>query len=272
MKNRTLLSILLSGLILFFYSCDNTEENPDSPELPPMESMLLDFSAFSNDNIQGLKKSENLEPGSYTSYLNALGNLAFWNATVVVTLAVPVASYAAALTGEPEYLGDLTWQWEFEFNQGASTYSARLVASRLNNEEYSSRMYITKTGVGAFEEFMWYEGIARFDRTHSVWTLYESPANPVELLEIEWSKDWETLESESLYTIVESGSAEFGSSLSFNYVEGDGLNAQYVISASGNRIDIEWNTTSLEGRIKNPAFFSDNEWHCWDESLKDKDC
>ena len=75
--------------------------------------------------------------------------------------------------------GPYTWA-------GAETFKARLVTTRISNEEYTAVMFITK--VGSYEDFIWYEGTLRYDRTHAEWTMYHSPQENVEWLSIEWNR------------------------------------------------------------------------------------
>ena len=75
--------------------------------------------------------------------------------------------------------GPYTWA-------GAETFKARLVTTRISNEEYTAVMFITK--VGFYEYFKWYEGTLRYDRTHAEWTMYHSPQENVEWLSIEWNR------------------------------------------------------------------------------------
>lgn len=39
-----------------------------------------------------------------------------------------------------------------------------------------------------------------------------------------------------------------------------------------NLINVEWHRVNQNGRVKDPAYFSDSNWHCWDESHQDIDC
>lgn len=275
MKKRNFYIVLtLLFSIFLINSCE--KDSDDQPELPPEGAFIMDFSDFQNDPSARKAASELQDPTTLlcecVNYLNAYTTVAVWNTIVTVTMAVPTASYIEAFNHQPEYLGDKSWKWEYSVPVVDLTYTARLIASRISNEEYTAEMYISRDGALGYDDFKWYEGTIRYDRTHAIWTLYESPANPVELLEIEWNMDWEADTSDITYTNVKTGSAEYGSYISFAISDDPVFDASYIVSTSLNTINIEWNRTSKDGRIKNPALYQDDAWHCWDETYSDVIC
>ena len=59
------------------------------------------------------------------------------------------------------------------------------------------------------------------------------------------------------------------------YNPDEAYDAAYTVSMSGGMSNIEWNTTTLEGRVKSLSYFEDDLWHCWDSyanGLADIDC
>jgi hypothetical protein len=45
-----------------------------------------------------------------------------------------------------------------------------------------------------------------------------------------------------------------------------------VTPTISNLVEIEWSFQDKHGRVKDPAFYSDSLWHCWDTSLNDVTC
>jgi hypothetical protein len=247
--------VMLASMMLFSISCDK-EPVGDRPDLPPMESLVMDFSAF--DQQPGGVKSSAF---TYENFLHAYFSVVFWNVASTATLAVPVAAYAHALNQDAVYLGENTWEWSFDFSLQGVSYEAKLTGARLNNEEFSMEMVISMSGSpGA--SMKWFDGVVRYDHTHASWNLYGEQG--VRLLEAEWNKDYESDASDLTYTYVEPGQEETGSFISYARVPGEVYDASYTISLSGGEVLIEWNTTTLEGRVKDSTGFGDNEWHCWD--------
>lgn len=243
------------SMLLVAVSCDK-EPVENRPELPPVESLVMDFSAF-DQQPGGVKSSE----VTYENFLHAYLSVVFWNVASTATLAVPVAAYTHALNQDPVYLGDNTWEWSFGFTLQEVSYKATLTGARMNNEEFSMEMVISVAG-SPEQSLKWFDGVVRFDHTHASWNLYGEGG--IKLLEAAWNKDFETEAADLTYTYVEPDQEETGSSISYARDPGTVYDASYSISLSGGEILINWNTTTLEGRVKDSSGFGDSEWHCWD--------
>ena len=257
---------LVISLLLLSVSCDR-EPVDERPTLPPLESLVMDFSAFSQQ--PGGVKSSAI---SYENFLHAYLSVVFWNAASTTKLAVPVAAYAHALSQEPEYLGEHTWEWSFEFSLQGTSYEITLTGVRINNEEFSMEMVISLAGAPD-QSVKWFDGVVRYDHTHAVWNLFGEGGG--ELLEAAWNKDFETDQTGLTYTYVEPGKEETGSFIGYFRTPGAVYDASYTISLSGGETLIEWNTETLEGRVKDSSRFGDSEWHCWDSadnSFADRVC
>ncbi len=266
-RNKIFTLLVLASLALVYTSCEK-DETPDAPQLPPQEAFSMDFSDFNDENYAPEKKSMM----SYTNYAHAFLTVAGWNTVATLYIAVPAISYAAVLNTDPVYLGDNKWEWTTSVETEMADYTARLTGERISNEEYKAEMYITKESAMGFEDFKWFEGTVRYDRTHASWTLYESPANPVELLNIEWNKDWEKEVSDITYTNVKESGTELGSYIMFEIVDETPYNARYTVSHTQNTVLIEWSRETKAGRIKDPGKFGDDAWYCWDETFQDAVC
>jgi hypothetical protein len=260
------MSVLATFLMLTVSSCDS-EPVDQRPELPPVESMMMDFSDFSEEPA-GQKGSAN----TYTNFLYSYVNVGFWNLAVTLTSALPVAAYGHALQQTPEYLGDNTWEWSYEFPLNGLNYSATLTGKRISNEEFSVEMVIADASAPN-AGVKWFDGMVRYDHTQADWTFYKD--GTISVLEVGWNMDFESEAADLTYTYTEPGKAETGSSIMWEYIPGNVFDAAYTISMAGGTSDIEWNITTIEGRVMAPVFFGDDLWHCWDSQangLADKVC
>jgi hypothetical protein len=52
---------------------------------------------------------------TYKNFLYSYLSVGFWNVSVTLVSALPVVAYGHALQQTPEYLGDNTWEWSYEF-------------------------------------------------------------------------------------------------------------------------------------------------------------
>ena len=266
MKQKTIISLMTIAVMiaLVFTSCSKDDEG-GAPAMPPIESFQMDFSDFTvfPDTTDNLKSVNTYKHFTY-SYVT----VGVWNLITTVALAVPVAVYLESFNHTPEFLGDDTWQWTYSVD----TYTARLVTARKSNEEFTAEMFISKTGMNAFEDFKWFEGTVRYDHTHASWKLFESPTNNVQWLNIEWTKDWEAGTSEITYTNVKAGSEELGSFITYGIVDDPDYDAFYTVFNSKAQVTVEYNTETKAGRVKERGHFGNDNWHCWNELFQDSDC
>ena len=263
MKQKTILFLMAFAVVLVFASCSKDEEGV--PALPPLESFQMDFSDFSEfpDTTGNLKSMP-----AYKNFTYSYVTVGVWNLVTTVALAVPVAVYLESFNHTPEFLGDDAWQWTYSVEK----YTARLVTTRISNEKFTAEMFITKAGEGAYEDFKWFEGTVRYDHTHASWKLFESPANNVQWLDIEWNKNWEAGTSDITYTNVKAGSEELGSYITYGIIDDADYDAFYTLVSAETEVNIKYNTETKEGRVKSPVHFGDSEWHCWNEQFLDTEC
>ena len=259
--------VALAATILFTTTSCDKEPVGDRPDLPPAESMMMDFSDFATAPA-GMKSSE----ASYVNFVLSYTTVSFWHASAALISALPVAAYSQALSLTPEYLGDNTWEWSFEYPLNGLNYLATLTGTRLNNEEFSMEMIISMASLPN-QGVKWFDGVVRYDHTRADWTFYKEGTNAV--LEVAWNKDFETEAADLTYTYVEADQEETGSYIMWAYSPDAVYNGAYTISMSEGMTNIEWNTTTIEGRVKAPAYFEDENWHCWDSyanGLADIEC
>lgn len=205
-------------------------------------------------------------------------SVGFWNIILTVKLAVPVASYYAALSQEPKFIKDNTWQWSYDFDYFTSTFHSRLTAE-VNKENVSWKMYISKTGIGGFDEVLWYHGTSNIDGTGGTWHLNYRNDNTKEVipyLQADWS--WNNGKMvKSKYTYIEEGKTGQGGYIEYGVQDGSYdryYNMHFVPLGTQSFVDvyINWNNTTKEGQVKSEPHFNDTQWHCWDATGYDAVC
>lgn len=257
---------MLSVSILFTVSSCDQEPVDERPELPPVESMMMDFSDF-DEAPPGTKGTLN----TYQNFWYSWFTVGIVNVYAGLVSVLPVTAYTYALQQTPVYVGDYTWEWAFDFTLDFD-YTATLTGARINNEEFSMEMVIALAAAPA-AGVKWFDGTVRYDHTHATWIMYEEGTTPV--LEIEWNKNFETEKTDLTYTFTKPGHLQNGSSAMAKYNPDEFFDAAYNISLAEGETNIEWNTSTIEGRVKAPVHFGDDAWHCWDSkanNLADKVC
>lgn len=233
--------------------------------------MSIDFSNFTSD-----KKSSDIVPdskGIEDSHCQfAVLVAGIWNLVINTSLIVPVTSFKMAVNQTPAYLDDKTWQWAYNVTAGGSSYSARLTG-QIRSSDVLWKMYISKSGTGAFTDFLWFEGTSEIDGTGGQWTLYQSSTIPTALLEINWTKEGASIGTiKYVYLkndVYKNNFIEYGLKDSTPY------NAYYTIQyfngAKVSNVNVEWSTTTYKGRIMCPEYLL-GTWYCWDDTKTNSNC
>jgi len=274
MKNHVSLLLILALVAISFSGC---EKKGDPPSLPPVESMTIDFSAFTPGKksaafLNDTKGNFAVENTNWTVAATVAG---VWNTVLFANLAVPVAAFGKAIESKPTYADNATWQWKYTVNVLSAAYTARLTG-QIRTDSIKWEMYISRSGVGAFEEFMWFEGTTALDGNAGQWILTESQTAQVRMLKIDWEKNGTDIGSVK-YTYIKAGEAFKGSYIEYGKTTGD-LDAYYDVRFwETNRVkfvdvNIKWNTTDFNGQVKSLDYFQDSNWHCWDGNGNDVPC
>ncbi len=280
---KHLISFLLTLAILNFMlvSCERQEKDP--PELPPLESMKIDFSKFTVEDTKSADdflKSAAADP--MVNYEYAKANVGVFSFILAVTLAVPVTTFINSFNQQPVFLGNATWQWTSEYTVFAGTYYARLVG-QVRSSDVKWEMYVSRTGVGAFSEFLWYDGTSLLDGSGGEWLLNHGQVYQEPLMHIDWERSGEEV-GWIRYEIVRelndnrTSNVYYGSYIEVELTD-EVMDASYDIHVYDiwtihdfADVNIEWSTTEYYGHVKSPLFYSDDDWHCWNNAGIDVDC
>jgi len=282
MKNNKFFGFLAAFLLVFFISCDNSDDpgsNSEAIELPSFETMAYDFDSFTTDpgSAQGI--SQKAAPNGNWVFSRLVVGL--WNSALFTTLAIPVASFHAAVNHDPEVIGDLKWQWAYSVDGFTSEYTARLTGE-IVGEEVIWEMYITKTGIEGFDEFQWFTGVSALDGNSGHWLLNESPELPYPMLRIDWERSGEEIGSIRYTWVRELDANEDDDLFRDSYLQYGLQDGDYDAYFDAHTYDensqdfadirIEWNRTDYIGRVRAPRYFEDEVWHCWDGAGDDVAC
>lgn len=257
--------VLAMAFVLFmamFTAC--TQKDKDAPKLPPIESMVIDFTKFPKD--EGKTTDETATKNNFGF---AAVNVGWWSTVLVVNLAIPVAAFYESFNHDATYSAALEkWTWTYSFNAGGM-HTARLEATLNGIDEVHWEMYISKAG--AYSDFLWFSGNTKTDESAATWQLMKNPTAPVSYININYARS-SSASADIRYTLVEPG-IDSGSYIEYGATTNP-LNAFYnIYLANGNNLtNINWNTTSKEGRVKSLVHFGNDEWQCWNTMLEDTEC
>ena len=258
--------LLVMSLLLLIPGCDDVS---GAPTIPPTETFLIPFEAFT-DNSASLSTHPGAQhPGSraltasQSNWNHAALKVGFWNLVVVVGLAVPVAAFQASFQNIPLQQEDGSWVWSYAVRIDGTVHSAKLHGQFIT-EGVRWEMRISKEG--EYEDFLWYYGESDLPATDGFWVLKQSPAVPEDLLRIDWSRNISAETHTIRYTNIVPDGPENGGYIDARHTDDTPYDRIWDIYNKGqdNHTYIEWSSATGEGRIKDMKHFGDEEWHCWD--------
>jgi hypothetical protein len=280
MKKLLFLILLLIHSSWFFTSCK--KDNGVAPELPPLESMIIDFSNFESGkkSTELFSEIKGVENSSWEFAATVAG---YWRSIITLSLAVPITSFKLAVDNDPVFIGNNTWQWSYNaniiVNQVSVTYKTRLTGE-IKETDVLWKMNVSKEGTGAFTEFVWFEGTTAIDGTGGEWTFNHSSQYPEALLKIVWTKSGTSVGTIKYTYMREKNNSRTSDPFKDSYIEysetNASLNAKYLIhyfnGLSFSDVEVQWNRTSHNGKLKAPTYFGNTNWYCWNEQLINVTC
>lgn len=260
MKNKTnqFIAFALIVSMIALGGCKKDKEE-SAPTLPPMSSLAIDLSIFTGDD---LKKSTMIDTCSYFHIVS--GAVGYWNLTLAISLAIPVAAYAEALEQDAVRLDNNTWVWSYSIDNG---YSADLVADVVG-DSVEVGMYITKAGV--YDSLLWYSGKFDILRTGGEWTINNLPDHPATAwLKIQWNANYENETANIRYTVVDPANEYHGSYIEYGKTASTHYDLYYNLynSQEDKEYGVGYNSETHVGFV-----YYDAMQFCWNVNHANCDC
>jgi hypothetical protein len=263
----------VAGMV-FLFLLASCQDNPVSfsdepPELPPMESMEMDFSMFASGESQQ-KTGVADEHGRYSNFANAAGRVLIMKVAVGVNLVVPKILLKAAQDAEPEFNDQGEWVWSYSKTADDTLFEVRLVATSVNGNEVNWRLFVTNTENDLHDQLL-FEGVTRKDEQSGRWTYYQlagdGAGDPVS--EIAWNIPQED-HAELRLDILSDRHGRQGDYIEYQSVPP--VNRAYYYNAENDALtEIEWNTETGEGYLIAPGY-NDGGKACWGPDYRNAAC
>ncbi len=241
------------------------EDDETAPELPSESTIVIDFSDF-------VSKSKIFSDKADANWEFASSNLEYWDSIISDRYSLPVQAYSEAQNiDKPEYITYKVWYWQNDFIISEDTIKGQIYESMIEDDSLYIEVFMSKTTDTI--DFRWFSGGGDLGLTKGNWTFRDSVENKNDCLLVEWSNIADTLEVK--YTNILTGDDKNGDNIyskNVNGISGFDSYLQICYKTAADTIEIEWNTTSKEGRVKNLLQFGDELWHCWDGNLNDIVC
>ena len=271
MKKFISLALITAFILSTFSGCKKDKGDP--PILPPQESMSMDFTNFTSGK-KSLDVTATTQGTANSNWEFAAVVVSVWRVLMTTTLAVPVASFKLASGSTPVYLKDKMWQWTYNsVTLAGVSYNARLTGE-IGATDVVWKMYISRTGVGAYSEFLWYQGTSKLNGTSGQWILNQSQTVQDPVLQIDWTKSGDAIGSVK-YTYIKNAD-QFNTSYIEYGLTSNTLDAYFTVhyynGVKFSDVNIEWSTSLKNGRAKSADYLGDDNWYCCDENRINVTC
>ena len=244
----------------------DSEASPTSVDTAALVQQA-DFSIGSDD----LYSSGQYAAGSQANWNWAVWNVGVWSLFIAAGRLVPSAAFLESFNHTPQQQPDYSWIWSYKVTAGGDVYSAKLHGKFIDDYNGTGSgvrwdMYISKQG--EYTDFLWYYGESNLPATEGFWILKNNPTAQTDLVQIDWERDLAEGTYSITYTNIVPDGPENGGYISHGATTGDPYNRFYNIYNKGadNLTEIEWNSATKEGRVKDANHFGNSDWHYWNEN------
>ncbi len=266
----SLLSILflVSWLMLTGCSKSSTQPKEEPPEVPPASTMEMDFSNFNS----GPTKVPSAQGLSMDNWTHAALSVGYWKLVSTVFLAMPVNQFAHLVDQKGVKQDDGSWVWSYTASFNGKSVTTRLVGKWTSEETFHWDFYISFQGV--YTDFNWFSGETQRDGSSGWWQFAQEPDSANPFIRIDWTFNKKDSTRSIRYTNIQEGDEHYQSYIEFGITNDPDYDAYFkLVDKKDNRtIEIQWNRSTKAGRVKDPVFFGDSNWHCWDAHLQDVAC
>ena len=261
-------AVLILGVFLISSCKDSasTVNNDEPPQLPPVESMEMDFSTYENN--QGSGNSVASQKG--TNFAQAAVRAFIMKTVVDVNLFIPRLLLEAASNNEAEFNEEGGWTWTYSKMADGETYEVRLLATRTSDNEVSWQLFVTNSALN-IDDKLFFSGTSSNDGTNGSWTYFNLQNSEQEeaVSEIEWNVENEEDISLRL-EVVSDRNNNMGDFIEYSF-DGTIKNAVYFNADEDETTELQWNVETNAGFIIAPNY-NNGEQACWDENFANISC
>ncbi len=273
-RNQCSVYALIPALLLLLtVSCDSslTSFHEQPPELPPVSSMMMNFSGFDQGQSKAIPAPElNAESVNYSNFGNAAVRVLIVKSAVNLNLAIPKAILIAAHSAEPELNENNEWVWSYSNTAEGKDFEVRLVASSENGNDVLWQFFITNTELD-LDNHLFFEGVTSTNAQSGTWTYYQllGDESGDAISEVSWNIVNEEQRQLRL-DILSDRNGNLGDFIEYE-LDAPIKRVTYFNAEKEETAEIEWNSETLAGYLIAPDY-NEGERACWGSNLANTPC
>lgn len=262
LRNIGLLFLLATFVLASCGDNPASLSSEEPPQLPPIESMQVDFSTF--EGTQTAKREV-----ANTNFSQAALRALVMKTVVDLNLAIPRALLVAAEGSEAEFNDEGQWEWSYSHTAAENNYEVRLLASAEGSSGVHWEFFVTNSLLDIDNKLL-FEGTSSNDGSQGTWTYFNVTGEGNEpVSEIEWSVNGEDEVSLRL-EVVSDRYNNLGDFIEYSF-DGTVKKAIYFNAGQEETTELQWNVETKAGYLIAPNY-NNGERACWDENFEDVVC
>jgi len=264
-RSATLLTIgiVLSACTTSESATGSTDNLDMPPDLPPVESLVIDLSFFTGAEASGVGASSEAST-TRDHWETATARVTTTSADVTEALALPVATLAAASQETAAFDGN-RWHWRFVVTHGGLTYDGDLSGITAGEQtSFDARLSQPSLGLSGFT---WYSGAAPVTGDSGFWRFF-NPRSGASAGRVDWQRP--SADAGTVVFSVIGDAANNGDVLTYE-VSGTDRRMRYVEFATGNVVEVSWDESTGAGYMTADGY-NGGAKSCWDGDQNDMVC
>lgn len=271
MKKSTIAFVSFLAGITIFSSCQKNDVEKTAPVLPPVESIMPDFTSF-NPATKADSRNEYL--AYVTDYV-----ISNWKTVYEQIINIPINGFKAFVDIQPVYQGNGMWLWRCDVSDGFTTYTVSLIGKEKRGDMVEWELAVSSEGLFALKNFVWLTGESTKDGLNGSWKVSVGPTDIISPTDVVVSSDWECYDNHQIRKVdltyalghMCCGINPFFHNSTISYMAYATSDAyDHAVSAYYNHMgigwwkaDVEWNAADGSGQVKCSSKWNDGNWHSW---------
>lgn len=254
--------ILLIILLFIFVKCQ-TNDFKEAPQLPSLNTFNFEPAELESDTLISVLKTND-----YFNWWVAASEVTIWKNFIKKNIELPFVAIKTAYLYEPSFFADRTWLWEYKFTNDSVESNIDLYGTFEVDNSIFWEMYVSNNGS---EPLLILQGQTNENQTQGTWTFYKYVFTPIDVLQVDWILNDSALNVTYINTYKQNNATSSSVDLFYPIADTSVMYLNFYNSRDNSRSNVELNSFTNTGKVKNFYVFKDSLWHCWNANLTNDD-
>lgn len=254
------LAILYILTIFFIIGCSFFKKNPtNAPSLPDKSTFTLNIKAIDSTVVP------KTEDTNYRNWYIAFLNYKQWKNFITTNLYLPLYAINSCYNVVPTFFADKIWVRQVDFADSTNTYAFSLFSTYNVNSSVNLEMQMKINNSSVPITII--SGYEDYDSESGYWIFNKYISNSLPYLRIDWNYAYSF--NSLIFTNLSSNSDFMSSKLTVKSYSSSindylyNLSLDFYNSKTMYTTNVQLDTLSYSGRIRDSLVYGDTLWHYW---------